>query len=181
MKRIIVFLAAIALCAVGPVSAMYSIANRGTWPKSWPKELETLRKQSRTLVGPLHPQSTYEIPFTRREDFESVWPHLLKVKSKGAPVILVRGPYTFLGANIKAGVVVHSPPVQTDTRTNPETPIPAQSNPRTTWMQTNFIELIVDGDIVDLNRIPLPADTPLIDERFKDGPDRSSNKVAAKQ
>jgi hypothetical protein len=25
-----------------------------------------------------------------------------------------------------------------------------------------------DGDIVDLNRIPLPADTPIIDERFKD-------------
>jgi hypothetical protein len=27
----------------------------------------------------------------------------------------------------------------------------------------------VDGDIVDLNRIPLPPDTPIIDERFKDG------------
>ena len=30
------------------------------------------------------------------------------------------------------------------------------------------IELIVDGDIVDLNRIPLSADTPIIDKRFKD-------------
>jgi len=28
--------------------------------------------------------------------------------------------------------------------------------------------LIVDGRIVDLNRIALPADTPIIDERFKD-------------
>jgi hypothetical protein len=28
--------------------------------------------------------------------------------------------------------------------------------------------LIVDGDIVDLNRIPLPPDTPIIDERFKE-------------
>ena len=28
------------------------------------------------------------------------------------------------------------------------------------------IELIVDGDIVDLNRIPLPTDTPIIDKRF---------------
>jgi hypothetical protein len=27
----------------------------------------------------------------------------------------------------------------------------------------------VDREIVDLNRIPLPADTPIIDERFKDG------------
>jgi hypothetical protein len=32
-----------------------------------------------------------------------------------------------------------------------------------------YIELIVDGEIVDLNRIPLPPDTPIIDERFKDG------------
>jgi hypothetical protein len=28
---------------------------------------------------------------------------------------------------------------------------------------------VVDGEIVDLNRIPLPPDTPIIDERFKDG------------
>jgi hypothetical protein len=27
----------------------------------------------------------------------------------------------------------------------------------------------VDSEIVDLNRIPLPADTPIIDQRFKDG------------
>ena len=30
------------------------------------------------------------------------------------------------------------------------------------------IELSVDGDIVDLNRIPLPADTPIIDKRFEE-------------
>jgi hypothetical protein len=28
--------------------------------------------------------------------------------------------------------------------------------------------LVVDGDIVDLNSIPLPADTPIIDQRFKE-------------
>ena len=28
------------------------------------------------------------------------------------------------------------------------------------------IELIVDGNVVDLNRIPLPADAPIIDKRF---------------
>jgi hypothetical protein len=32
--------------------------------------------------------------------------------------------------------------------------------------QTVYIELIIDGEIVDLNRIQLPADTPIIDERF---------------
>ncbi len=44
-------------------------------------------------------------------------------------------------------------------------------------MNTTFIELVVDGSIVDLNRIPLPEDTPIIDERFKvednKAPDRS--------
>ena len=34
------------------------------------------------------------------------------------------------------------------------------------------IELVVDGNIVDLNRIPLPADTPIIDKRFKDKHDK---------
>ena len=54
-----------------------------------------------------------------------------------------------------------------DVRANPETPIPGQNNPRVTWMRTTFIELVVDGDVVDLNRIPLPPDTPIIDERFE--------------
>jgi hypothetical protein len=35
------------------------------------------------------------------------------------------------------------------------------------WERTIYIELIVDGEIVDLNRFMLPPDTPIIDERFK--------------
>jgi len=42
-----------------------------------------------------------------------------------------------------------------------------QDNPRSTWMNATFFELVVDGEIVDLNRIALPKDTPIIDERFK--------------
>jgi hypothetical protein len=61
-----------------------------------------------------------------------------------------------------------TPPAQTDTRVNPEAPINSTSV-RDRWMYTTYIELVVDGNIVDLNRIPLPADTPIIDERFKDG------------
>jgi len=37
---------------------------------------------------------------------------------------------------------------------------------------SNYIELIVDGTIVDLNRIFLPTDTPISDERFKEGTTR---------
>ena len=135
----------------------------------WPQELEPLRKQSRTLVGPMTDHRHYAIPFTKRQEFESAWPHLLKVKSKGAPVLLVRAPNFFLGQHIKAGVVVHCPPLgQADNPATPEAPINS-TNMRERWLYTTYIELVVDGDIVDLNRIPLPADTPIIDQRFQDG------------
>jgi hypothetical protein len=171
MKRTTAILAAVALFAVcSTVYALYEVSDRGEWPQSWPQELERLRRTSRTLVGPMVAQQHFEIPFSKREDFESAWPHLLKVKSKGAPIFLVRKTYFF---EVKpAGVLIHAPPVGNDKRVNPEAPIPAQSNPRTRWMNTTFIELVVDGNIVDLNRIALPEETPIIDERFtapKDG------------
>jgi hypothetical protein len=147
MKRAIVFIVAIALGVVCSASADYLVTDSGTWPKTWPEELEPLRKQARSLEGPLGPQMHYQIPFTKREEFEAAWPHLLKVKSKGAPIILIRSPYTRL-SRIDAGVFIHTPPDPTG---------------------NTYIELIVDGTIVDLNRIPLPADTPIIDERFKEG------------
>ena len=68
---------------------------------------------------------------------------------------------------MNAGVRVHCPPAPTDKRTNPEQPLPGRAGDRQTWMWTNYVELVVDGDVVDLNRIPLPAGTPLIDQRFK--------------
>ena len=43
-------------------------------------------------------------------------------------------------------------------------------------MNTTFIELTVDGNIVDLNRIALPEDTPIIDERFNDAQNKAPNK-----
>lgn len=170
MKRTVAVLAAIAFCAAtSAVYAVYSVSNEGTWPKSWPKELEPLRKQARTLVGPMAPQSHYLIPFTQRAQFEAAWPHLLQVKSKGAPLILVRGPKTDFFELKPAGVLIHSPPDgQANQPGTPEAPIPGVVNVRERWMNTTYIELAVDGNVVDLNRIPLPQDTPIIDERFKD-------------
>ena len=149
MKKAIAVLGTIAFCMVCPAYADYGVTDKGTWPKSWPKELEPLRQQARTLVGPRLEYRHYAIPFTKREEFESAWPHLLKVKSTGAGLRLVRAPNFCLGEHAKAGIVVHSPPLGQE--------------------GTTYLELVVDGDIVDLNRIPLPADTPINDERFKDG------------
>lgn len=145
---------------VNSAYADYGVTDNGTWPKSWPVELEPLRKSARTLEGPLRPLLHYAIPFIKREEFESAWPHLLKVKSKGAPIVLVRGPSFWLGQE-KAGVCVHTPP-------EGQAPIADGKDANGNWEKTVYIELIVDGQIIDLNRIPLPADTPIIDQRFKE-------------
>ena len=166
MKRTATLLAA--CCVVCSAHAEYSVSDTGAWPKSWPKELEPLRKQSRTLEGPRLPMLHYQIPFTSREEFEAAWPHLLKVKSKGAPIILVRGPKTDFFAIKPAGLLIHAPPANTDRQVNPEAPTSSTSTDER-WMWTTYFMLVVDGNIVVLNRIPLPADTPIIDERFKDG------------
>lgn len=169
MKRIIASLciAIIAVVLCTKVYALYSVANEGLWPKTWPTELDPLRKQATTYVGPTIALQHYSIPFSDREAFEAAWPHLLQVKSKGAPILLVRGPSFFLGKKHLAGVIVHTPPEGQNKNPNtPEAPRPGVTDPRSKWMWTTYIELVVDGQIVDLNRIPLPADTPIVDERF---------------
>jgi hypothetical protein len=164
MKKITVFLAAIAFIAVcSAVYADYSLVHEGQWPQSWPKELEPLREQATTFEGPMAPALHYFIPFTDRKQFESAWPHILKVKTQGAPLFLLRSPYTWLG-KMDAGVLVHCPPAGT----KPEAIPPGEGNNMYRLLRANYIELVVDGKIVDLNRIPLPSDTPIIDKRFKE-------------
>ena len=166
MHRTFVVMAALFLCAVAPAYALYGVIDRGEWPKSWPKELEPLRKQARTLVGPEAPQRHYAIRFTKRQEFESAWSHLLKVKTKGAAIFLVRGPNFFLGDDTKAGVVVHCPALdQKGHPANPEAPIAGVTNPRERWMNTTFIDLVVDDDIINVKRLALPKGALAIDER----------------
>ena len=161
MNRTSVCLAVIACCALSSTAlADYSVIDKGTWPESWPKELEPLRGQARTLEGPLVLLLHYAIPFSKQEEFETAWPHLLKVKSPGAPIVLRRAPNFFLGGENRAGVCVHTPPEGERAQG-----AKAAGNDVTKMI---YLELIVDGQIVDLNRIPLPPDTPIIDERFKE-------------
>ena len=88
--------------------AMYRVADRGMWPDSWPKQLDRLRPQARTLD---HGDFTvYEIPFTKRAEFESAWPHILTVKSSQAPLVLLSSPDKWLGHSIAAGVRIRCPP-----------------------------------------------------------------------
>ena len=109
-KRIALAVVFVGVCSVSSAGYLvYSVSDTGTWPKSWPVELDPLRTQSRTLVGPVALDRHYAISFTKREQFEAAWPHIVKVKRNGAPLFLKRGPNFFLGGDSKAGVVVHCP------------------------------------------------------------------------
>jgi len=66
---ILAAIACYALCSAA--HADYSFWDKGMWPESWPKELEPLRKQSRTMEGPKVLYRHYMIPFMKREDFEA--------------------------------------------------------------------------------------------------------------
>ena len=157
------------LCVSTSCYAVYRLSDKGEWPQDWPKELEPLREHARTLVGPDAGSRHYAIYFADRDAFEAAWPGMLSVKTKGAPIFLSRGPNFFFGDDGRVGVVIHCPPVgQWENPETPEAPIDGVENPRMRWMNTNYVELVVDGKIVDLNRIPLPADTPIVDERFDD-------------
>jgi hypothetical protein len=169
MNRRTALLAAVAFFVTGSVYGLYKVYDHGAWPKSWPAELEPLRKQARTYEGPVRLYRFYLIPFTKREDFEAAWPHLLKVKSKGVPIVLVRGPKTDFFAVQPAGVIIRTPPV--NEAPGPENGVSitdAQKADGEWRTKASYIELVVDGEIVDLNRIALPADTLIIDERFKE-------------
>ena len=161
MIRLMAICGAILTFLANPCFADITVQDRGTWPDSWPTELEPLRDRSRTLQGPKQPLLHYRIPFTTREEFEAAWPHILKVKSQGAPIMLRRGPDVFRDDEHKAGVGIHTPP-------KGQSPIANGRDANGRWEKTIYLDLIVDGEIVDLNRIPLPADTPIIDERFKE-------------
>jgi len=168
MVRFRLLVAAIAVCAVASSAlAVWDVSDTGAWPETWPKALEPLRKQSSTIQGSALNLIIHHIPFKDRQAFEAAWPELLKVKTKGAPLVLVQSPNTHWHfGKTKAGVFVHSPPPGTKT-TEPAQPRAAEGDAVTRWWHTTYIELVVDGDIVDLNRIPLPPDTPIIDQRFK--------------
>ena len=76
------------------------------------------------------------------------------------------GPNFFLGKEAKGGVVVHCPPEdESKTSATPSEPINAD-NYRQLLTHSTYIELVVDGKIIDLNRIPLSNECLVIDQRF---------------
>jgi hypothetical protein len=219
MKRnLAVVFAALAISLVGSLcSAVVTVSEHGTWPDSWPKELERYREQAISMqVAHGIQEDVHEIRFREREDFEQAWPYLLKLKTKGAPLILETSPSTdgASGSAAEKGVRILCPshgassgpsdgkmlgvgPPWPDDIKLPNGGLPEYVvNHNGKWVpydgtnRAGFryrarvdIVLIVDGKIVDLNRIQIPADTPVIDHRFKgkqDAPDAADDKDEAR-
>jgi hypothetical protein len=193
---VFVVLLAVAM-ACGVCSALVVAIHGGSWPDSWSRELEPFRARAKTfqVEGLGLEETVYQIPFDSREEFQGAWPHILKLKSKGAPLILERSPFATAGERIEAGVRIKWPPgtvrqLPDGTRLEAKAPwpdsaiSPAGELPEYvmlgngTWVpcttklpEERFrarvdIVLVVDGRVVDLNRLELPGETPIVDRRF---------------
>jgi len=192
---LVVALAVAMACAV--CSALSEYTDRGTWPDSWPKELEPLRDRAKSVYHSFGVQGVeYVIPFDNREEFEKAWPYILKLKSEGAPLILEKSPSTYGPGNVPAGVFILWPTEGTvglpdgtsleakapwpksatlPTGELPEyvapehgtwVPSPGKGPQAHGWRARVDIILVVDGRVVDLNRIEFPGETPIVDRRF---------------
>ncbi len=169
MKQAIAICAAIGLILACPLFADFGVVNRGIWPDDWPKELETLRERSRTLEGPKQSFLNYAISFTTRDEFEAAGRTCLR--SKRRALLLFCGGVPAFGLKMKRMLgfaSIRHPKVKSRS--------PTGRNAKGNWETTNYIELIVDGEIVDLNRILLPPDTPIIDERFQSRHNQAVNR-----
>lgn len=135
------------------------------------------------------------ISFQSQEEFEKVWSVILTLKTKGAPLIL-ETPDSFhstSGATLKSGVAIVCPLRNISDPFDDRTPLADSldldsgdvpeyvTKEKDKWVawsnesskgfryraRTDII-LVVDGDVVDLNKIKIPGNTPIIDNRFNE-------------
>ncbi len=228
-KSTIILFAVITILASSFCFGIVIESTTGRWPDSWPKELEPYRKQAKTRgIATVYSENVYEIRFENREEFEKLWPIILKLKDKKAPLRLrsIDKPikegrlfnsekpvvrvfshvYPAWPSRRPGGRELRPAPPWPDSIKSPTGELPeyvARSEDGNAWIpvekekprdfkwglvERDFmwslvkerkprgpmyrarteIELVVDGTIIDLNRILLPPDTPIIDRRFQE-------------
>ncbi len=219
IKSISAFAFVVVLLVATVCPAMVTVHGEGRWPMDWPAELSPFRSRARTLgIASAKQETVYEIRFKKRENFEKLWPIILRLKSKAAPLRLriAREPTQGQDKEFVNGggpmVRIYCPPYNTRSirelgmasPTEPAWPesvrwrdgtLPEyaaksyggddwvgvlEERPREPWDWLSVvderprglicrarieIELVVDGTVIDLNRILLPADAPIIDRR----------------
>ena len=187
---------ALSLAGVCTVSfGLVTTTEHGHWSLQWwPVELERYRGQAKSFFG--GQENVHEIPFYTREAFEEAWPHILKLRGNGSRLILEKSPSMFFRSTVLAGVrilcatgTISETPDGNRLMAGPPWPDSLKSGsgelPEYVARQDGEwvpftgtdpvggryrarvdIVLVADGEIVDLNRITLPLDTPIVDKRF---------------
>ncbi|MDM8004712.1 MAG: hypothetical protein QUV05_00970 [Phycisphaerae bacterium] len=194
--------------------AVIFFEDRGAWSSDWSKELEPCRARASTISEqPIGGGEVYTIPFADRGDFEKIWPVLVTLKSKGAPLILRSGgvevrrrcpvfsdvsldlsgvkkddsaePDDWISAvrlrtvakeskeycagwpvGTYPGVKIYAPSTSCYAKGSSAYAGAEAQDHSTMGRSTTVIELFVgDGKVIDLNRIRLPAETPIVDNR----------------
>ena len=183
-----------------------TVLQQGTWPETWPKELEPYRAKAVTLgLHAGHQEKIYVIPFENRDEFEAVWPHILKVRSPKSPITLECSPWKHVDESMAAGVRILHPLLSSHSSIAPIWPqdIDTQSGEFPEYVVRNLgkwvpqstagkragfafrarvdIVLVVDDNIVDLKRIQLPADAKIIDKRITEEEKGSQPEKPAEQ
>jgi hypothetical protein len=200
----------VVLAAVSCAFGLMIVRDGGHWPDNWPEQMDALRSSATTGDFSSGAQATYYyIEFSSRDQFEGVWPCLLQLKSKGAPLRLMSVDPPKTDSNDRR--VFHSRPTaalvcptqgsyrktadgsyshHAEWTASIETRLadgvlpqfvgkdfignwvivsePHDPNSVRFWPYQQArveIALYVDGEIIDMNRIRLPEDTPILDHR----------------
>lgn len=225
MKRIVaLFALLLAVFASWEAAALVIPSDEGKWPATWPKEMESLRKRAKTLdVATGTQEHIYTIPFENRDEFEKLWPVLMKLRTPGSPLTLsrvgstdagwgkfmsnakpcvrIKGPTGgYAGGTAKLGGQIDLKELEAGTMLFAGTPWPKEligprgelpeyvsavsiGDGKLTWKSIDQIpeqnrgfhnrarvdiELVIDGEVIDLNRIALPRDAQIVDRRFSE-------------
>jgi hypothetical protein len=123
------------------------------FPEGWPSELGPYLNHAWENERGLSENSEYVIPFHDQERFERAWPLVLAIRRAGGSLTLYRVGET-------------GPDLPTRSEGPSVRVIAPTHRSRSPDQDRVDIVLVVDGQVIDLNRIPLPADTPIIDRRW---------------
>jgi hypothetical protein len=141
--------------------ARKACSTHGSWPADWPKGLDAWRDRATTLrAAPLGQDGFYTVTLEGREAFEKGWAALLEVPRADHPTLtLVSEPPEDVARKALGGRCPGRPVVQVRYYRS------FGENGEKSQEVAVGITLFVDGKIVDLNRVRIPAGYRIEDRR----------------
>ena len=145
--------------------ARRTCSTHGSWPADWPKGLDAWRDRATTLrAAPLGQDGFYTVTLEDRKAFEHGWAALLEVpRSDRATLTLVSKPPKDVAREALGGRCPGRPVVQVRYYRSF-----GEKGKKSREVAVG-ITLFVDGKIVDLNRVRIPAGYRIEDRRTLSG------------